>query len=211
MLIGYARVSTIDQNPALQLDALTAAGAERIFQEKVSSSKERPELQAALNFMRAGDVLLIWKLDRMARSTKELIETAEELARRGIEMRCLAQPIDTTNAAGRLFYTMIAAFAEFEREIIRERTKAGLRAAVAAGRKGGRPPALDKKQLAAARAMMRDPALTIAEIATQLGVSKSALYRYFPGGKFALIHPAQNIGPDLSPNLGLRADKAEPV
>lgn len=199
MLVGYARVSTLDQNPALQLDALTAAGAEKIFSEKASAGKERPELRAALDYMRAGDVLLIWKLDRLARSTKELIQTAEELAARGIEMRCLTQPIDTTSAAGRLFYTMIAAFAEFEREIIRERTKAGLRAAVAAGRKGGRPPALDKKQLAAARALLRDPALTIAEIAAQLGVSKSALYRHFPGGKFALMTPTtpnQSSPPD---------------
>ena len=142
MLIGYARVSTRDQKPHLQLDALNEAGCERIFEETASGAKrERPELRAALDFMRAGDTLVIWKLDRLARSTRQLLETVESLARRGIGLKALTQDIDTTTVGGRLIFTVFGAIAEFEREMIRESTRAGLDAARSRGRKGGRPRA----------------------------------------------------------------------
>lgn len=181
MLIGYARVSTLDQDPALQLDALTAAGCERIFQEKASGMKEdRPQLAAALDHMRKGDVLVVWKLDRLARSIKQLVTLLDTLGHRGIGFRCLAPTIDTTTAEGRLLYTITGAFAEFERELIRQRTHAGLKAALARGRKGGRRKKLDDEALAAARAMLKDPALSVAAVAKRLGVSRSTLYNYVP-------------------------------
>src|SRR5690606_14463326 len=130
MLIGYARVSTQDQNPELQHDALTQAGCEKIFTEKVSGAKrERPELQAALQYMRPGDMLVVWKLDRLARSLKQLIETVEELEQHQIGFRSLTEAIDTTSPGGRLIFHIFAALAEFERSMIRERTTAGLAAA----------------------------------------------------------------------------------
>ena len=132
MLIGYARVSTQDQNPALQLDALTAAGCERVFVEKASGEqRDRPELKAALDYARenAGDVVVVWKLDRLARSLSQLIDTADLLQRRAIGLRSLTEAIDTTSAGGRLVFHVFGAMAEFERSIIRERTKAGLDAA----------------------------------------------------------------------------------
>jgi DNA invertase Pin-like site-specific DNA recombinase len=184
MLVGYARVSTRDQSPDLQLDALRAAGCGRIFEETASGAqRDRPELAAALDYMRAGDSLVVWKLDRLARSTKQLIETVESLDRRGIGFRCLTQAIDTATAGGRLVFTIFSAIAEFEREIIRERTRAGLAAARARGRTGGRPPALSPKDLAAARALLADPALTVTEIARTLGVAPATLYRHIPGGR----------------------------
>lgn len=181
MLIGYARVSTLDQDPALQLDALTAIGCERIFQEKASGMKEdRPQLAAALDHMRSGDVLVVWKLDRLARSIKQLVTLLDTLGQRGIGFRCLAPTIDTTTAEGRLLYTITGAFAEFERELIRQRTHAGLKAALARGRKGGRRKKLDDEALAAARAMLKDPSLSVAAVAKRLGVSRSTLYNYVP-------------------------------
>lgn len=187
MLIGYARVSTRDQSPALQLDALNAVGCERIFEERASgASRDRPELKAALAFMRPGDALAVWKLDRLARSTRQLIETIEEMDRRKIGFRCLTQDgIDTTSAGGRLIFTIFGAIAEFEREIIRERTRAGLDAARLRGRKGGRPLALSSTDLAKAKAMLRDPALTVEEVAHTLGVGQATLYRHLPGGRRA--------------------------
>src|SRR3712207_6574399 len=159
MLVGYARVSTQDQSPELQLDALRQAGCEKIFTEKASGAqRDRPELKAALGFMRqsAGDVLVVWKLDRLARSLKQLIETVEDLERRGIGFRSLTEQIDTTSPGGRLVFHIFATMAEFERSIIRERTCAGLDAARARGRKGGWPPALSSKDIAAAKAMLQD-------------------------------------------------------
>ena len=137
MLIGYARVSTQDQSPALQLDALKAAGCERIFVEKASGAqRDRPELKSALDFARGdtGDVLVVWKLDRLARSLSQLIDTVDLLEKRGIGFRSLTEAIDTTSAGGRLVFHMFGAMAEFERSIIRERTRAGLDAARARGR-----------------------------------------------------------------------------
>ena len=187
MLVGYARVSTQDQKPALQLDALRSAGCEKIFEEKASGAqRERPELTAALAFVRKGDTLMVWKLDRLARSLKQLIETVELLAGRGIGLRSLTESIDTTTAGGKLVFHVFGALAEFERSIIRERTKAGLEAARARGRTGGRPPALTDKDLAAARALLADPAITVEEAARRLHVAPSTLYRHLPGGRGAL-------------------------
>jgi len=187
MLVGYARVSTQDQNPALQLDALKAAGCEKLFVEKASGAqRDRPELLAALDYLRAGDSLVVWKLDRLARSLKQLIETVELLDSRSIGLRSLTEAIDTTTAGGKLVFHVFGALAEFERSIIRERTKAGLEAARARGKKGGRPPALVAKDLAAAKAMLSDPEITMEEVAKRLKVAPSTLYRHMPGGRGAI-------------------------
>jgi|SRR5690554_2354706 len=187
MLIGYARVSTQDQNPELQLDALKKAGCEKLFVEKASGAqRERPELQAALDFMRSGDMLVVWKLDRLARSLKQLIETVETLEQRGIGFRSLTEAIDTTTSGGRLVFHIFGALAEFERSIIRERTMAGLASARARGRLGGRPRGLSRDDLAAAKALLTDMNITVAEAARRLGVATSTLYRYLPGGRSAM-------------------------
>jgi DNA invertase Pin-like site-specific DNA recombinase len=187
MLIGYARVSTQDQNPALQLDALKEAGCEKTFTEKASGAqRDRPELKDALGFMRKGDTLVVWKLDRLARSLKQLITTVEDLESQGIGFRSLTESIDTTTSGGRLIFHIFASLAEFERSVIRERTKAGLQAAHARGRLGGRPPALSQEDLAAAKALLRDPAITVEQVAKRLGVAPSTLYRHLPGGRSAV-------------------------
>ena len=187
MLIGYARVSTQEQDLALQLDAFKAAGSERIYEERASGAqRDRPELKAALGYMRQGDTLVVWKLDRLARSLKQLIDTVEDLGGRGIGLRSLTEAIDTTTSGGKLIFHIFAALAEFERAVIRERTLAGLAAARARGRKGGRPPALAAKDLAAAKAMLRDPEITVSEIARRLGVAPSTLYRHLPSARSAL-------------------------
>lgn len=187
MLVGYARVSTQDQNPALQLDALKAAGCERVYTERASGAqRDRPELKAALDYMREGDTLVVWRLDRLARSIKQLIETVEGLEARKGGFRSLTEAIDTTTIGGRLIFHIFAALAEFERSVIRERTRAGLEAARARGRKGGRPRSLDAADLAAARAMLRDPSITVEEVAKRLKVGPATLYRHLPGGRSAL-------------------------
>mgnify|MGYP003375609925 CR=1 FL=1 len=187
MLIGYARVSTRDQKPHLQLDALQEAGCERVFEETASGAKrDRPELKAVLDFMRAGDNLVVWKLDRLARSTRQLLETVEALELRGIGLKILTQNIDTTNAGGRLIFTVFSAIAEFEREIIRERTRAGLDAARSRGRTGGRPRALSDKDLKEARVLLTDPEITVEDVARRLGVGPSTLYRYLPAARHSI-------------------------
>ncbi len=187
MLVGYARVSTLDQTPELQLDALSAAGCEKIFTEKASGAlRERPELQAALGYMRKGDTLMVWKLDRLARSLKQLIETVEELEAGGIGFKSITEAIDTTTSGGRLVFHIFAALAEFERSIIRQRTMAGLASARARGRLGGRPPALSAKDLVQAKALLNDPSITVVEVAKRLRVAPSTLYRHLPGGRGAL-------------------------
>jgi DNA invertase Pin-like site-specific DNA recombinase len=184
MQVGYARVSTQDQNPELQLDALKAVGCEKIFEEKASGAKrDRPELMAALEYLRKGDTLVVWKLDRLARSLKQLIETVELLEQRGIGFRSLTESIDTTTSGGRLIFHIFAALAEFERNIIRDRTTAGLDAARARGRVGGRPKSLSEADLAAARALLADPAITTRQIAERLGVSLSTLYKHIPAAR----------------------------
>ena len=157
MLIGYARVSTRDQNYDLQLDALSDVGCKRIFEEKLSAAnRDRPQLQAALDYVRGGDTLLVWKLDRLARSLKQLIETVEMLSEREIGFRSLTENIDTTSSGGRLIFHVFGALAEFERSIIRERTTAGLVAARARGRVGGRPPSLSEEDIHIAKALLKD-------------------------------------------------------
>ncbi len=181
MLIGYARVSTRDQNYDLQLDALSDVGCKRIFEEKLSAAnRDRPQLQAALDYVRAGDTLVVWKLDRLARSLKQLIETVEMLSEREIGFRSLTENIDTTSSGGRLIFHVFGALAEFERSIIRERTTAGLVAARARGRVGGRPPSLSEKDIHIAKALLKDGKLTIAEIAERLDVAPSTLYKHLP-------------------------------
>ncbi|MEM1289432.1 MAG: recombinase family protein [Pseudomonadota bacterium] len=184
MLIGYARVSTQDQKPQLQLDALTAVGCEKIFEEKASGAqRDRPQLQAAIDYMRNGDTLVVWKLDRLARSIKQLIETVERLEERGIGFQSITEAIDTTTSGGRLVFHIFAALAEFERSIIRERTMAGLASAKARGKLGGRPPALSAEDLTHARAMLADPDITVAQVAKRLGVAPSTLYRHLPSAR----------------------------
>jgi DNA invertase Pin-like site-specific DNA recombinase len=187
LLCGYARVSTTEQNPRLQLDALHAAGCERIFEERASGAqRERPQLAAALDYLRPNDTLVVWKLDRLARSLKQLIATVEALEARRIGLRSLTEAIDTTTSGGRLVFHVFGALAEFERAIVRERTLAGLAAARARGRLGGRPKALGAEDLAHARALLRDPTITVAQVARRLGVAPSTLYRALPGGRSEL-------------------------
>lgn len=187
MLIGYARVSTQDQNPQLQSDALEQVGCERIFADKASGVlAERTALCEAMAFARRGDTIVVWKLDRLARSLKQLISTVEELESRGVGFQSITEAIDTTTSGGRLVFHIFGALAEFERSIIRERTKAGIEAAAQRGRKGGRPPALSDQDHGAALALLRDPKIPIKEVAKRLGVSTSTLYQHFPGGRSGL-------------------------
>lgn len=177
MKIGYARVSTDDQNLDLQRDALKAAGCERIIEEKESGSKDdRPELARALDMLRAGDEFVVYKLDRMARSTLKLLATLNEIHDKGAEFISLSDKIDTTSAAGRALFGMLAVFAEFERNIIVERTKAGLAAARARGRNGGRPKTDQKKVLQAIK-LYESKQHSLAEIHEMTGVTSSTLYR----------------------------------
>ena len=187
MLLGYARVSTIDQNLALQRDALAEAGCGRIFTEQLSGAvTDRPALSDALEFARSGDTLIVWKLDRLARSMKQLIETIENLRVRGIGFRSLTEALDTTTAQGRLVFHMFGALAEFERSLIRERTQAGLAAApVRQGRTGGRPPKMTDDDIEAAKAMLANPDIGVTQIAHRLGVSPATLYRYIPAARAA--------------------------
>lgn len=178
MIIGYARVSTIDQSLELQIDALEKYGCERIFQEKVSGSKdEREQLQRALDILRPGDQFVVYKLDRLARSTKKLIEVAEQLREMNVEFISIQDKLDTSTSAGKLMFHMLAILAEFERDIIIERTKAGLEAARARGRKGGKPKK-PKKAIQHAIELYDSKTLTLNEIQKITGVSKSTLYRY---------------------------------
>lgn len=182
MKIGYARVSTRDQNLNLQLDALNQAGCERIYQDVASGSKAaRPALDELLGQIRAGDVLVIWKLDRMGRSLKHLVELVGNLIERKVGLLSLNDPIDTTSAQGRLVFNLFASLAEFERELIRERTQAGLTAARARGRVGGRPKGLSPQAQATAmvaETLYRERRMGVAAIAQKLHISKSTLYSY---------------------------------
>lgn len=176
MIIGYARVSTQDQNPQLQLDALSAAGCEQVFHETATGTlRERPELATCLRMLRKGDTLVVWKLDRLARSLKDLVEIIHDLHQRGVGFRSVTESIDTTSSGGRLVFHIFGALAEFEHSLIRERTIAGLAAARARGRKGGRKPALSPADVRKAAAMLADPNITKAEIAKHFGVSRVTL------------------------------------
>jgi DNA invertase Pin-like site-specific DNA recombinase len=178
-LIGYARVSTIDQNVELQRDALKEAGCRRVFEETASgATRARPQLVEALDFLRPGDTLVAWKLDRLARSVQQLIQIIEQLHKRGCGFRSLTEAIDTTTAGGRLIFHIFGALAEFERGVIRERTLAGLEAARTRGRKGGRPKLMNDESLIVAQALLRDGVLTVKDVAKQVGVSEPTLYKY---------------------------------
>src|SRR3954451_23630043 len=182
MLIGYARVSTQDQTLSLQQDALNQTGCERIFTDTASGAKaDRPGLEEAIEYVRPGDTLVVWKLDRLGRSLPHLIESIKRLQERGIGFKSLTEQIDTTTSGGKLIFHVFAALAEFERDIIRERTQAGLSAARARGRKGGRPRAAalaDPKKVALAQSLFDNQSLSIEEICKTLRVSRSTLYRH---------------------------------
>ena len=176
MLIGYARVSTDDQDTRLQTDALEKAGCNRIFREKASGAKtDRPELARLIDTVRKGDVVIVWKLDRLGRSLPHLIELVAGLEGRGIGMRSLTDNIDTTTASGRMFFHMMGALAQFERDLIRERTLAGLVAARAQGRLGGRPPSLSPEDIETAKAAIA-AGESMDVVARRIGVARSTLY-----------------------------------
>ena len=179
MLVGYARVSTTDQNLDLQKDALHAAGCERLLTDTVSGARaERPGLTAALQECRSGDTLVVWKLDRLGRSLPHLVETVRELSVRGVGFKSLQEQIDTTTSSGTLIFHLFAALAEFERDLIRERTNAGLAAARARGRNGGRPKGVDQKKQKAALALKKDGRHSIREICDIVGISRNTYYKY---------------------------------
>jgi DNA invertase Pin-like site-specific DNA recombinase len=192
MLVGYARVSTQEQNLDLQINALKEAGCQKIFTEKASGAqRDRPELIAAMNYIRSGeDVLVVWKLDRLARSLKQLIETVEKFETQKIGLLSLTESINTTTSGGRLIFHIFASLAEFERSIIRERTNAGLKAAKQNGRIGGRPSLLTEKDLAVARTLLQDASITVEDVAKRMQVAPSTLYRYFQGGRSAVVNDA---------------------
>ncbi len=179
MLIGYARVSTHDQNLDLQKDALTSAGCEKIFLDEVSGvAIARSGLESALEALREGDVLVVWRLDRLGRSLRDLIELVGELEQRKVGFRSLQESMDTSSSGGKLIFHVFGALAEFERNLIRERTHAGLSAARARGRKGGRPKRLDEKQQKLAVQLYRERKHSIDEICQMMGITKPTLYRY---------------------------------
>ena len=176
-LLGYARVSTVAQDEALQVDALNAAGCARIYTDHVSTRKQsRPELERLFERVDAGDTLVVWRLDRLGRSLSELIRLVTELGERDVQFRSLTEQIDTTSPGGRLMFHIFGAMAEFERDLIRERTLAGLSAARARGRHGGRKPVMDADKIRAARQMYDSKDYTVETIAKTLGVSRATIY-----------------------------------
>jgi DNA invertase Pin-like site-specific DNA recombinase len=185
MLIGYARVSTVDQTLALQQDALTKAGCEKICTDTASGSvAERPGLAEALNFARSGDTLVVWRLDRLGRSLRHLIDTVATLDERGMHLRSLQEQLDTSTSGGKLVFHVFGALVEFERDLIRERTQAGLTAARARGKVGGRPrvKALNTpEKVQMAKALHGDKRYPLSAICRTLGVSRTTFYRYIKG------------------------------
>lgn len=180
MLVGYARVSTIDQSLDLQKDTLLKYGCEHVFTDKFSAVKEgRPGLEEALNYLRPGDTLVVWRLDRLGRSLKQLIDTVDMLSKKNIEFVSLTETINTSNATGKLVFNVLASLAEFERDLIIERTHAGLAAARARGRKGGRPRKHNNKQIAAAEKIAETQ--TISEACESVGISRGTYYRRLKG------------------------------
>lgn len=179
MDVGYARVSTHDQNLALQTDALKAADCERVYVDRISGGKrERPGLEQVKEVLRTGDTLVVWRLDRLGRSLKDLIEWAVYLEERGVGLKSLCESIDTTCSSGKLVFHLFGALAEFERNLIRERTKAGLAAARARGRRGGRPKTLSKEDRALAVEMYHERKRPVKKICEIMGISKPTLYSY---------------------------------
>jgi len=178
-LLGYARVSTTDQHPQLQVDALKAAGCYRVLTETASGARpDRPVLKRVLDQLRPGDTLVVWKLDRLGRSLRHLVDTVTGLAERGIGLRSRQEAVDTTTPGGKLVFHVFAALAEFERDLIRERTVAGLAVARARGRHGGRPPVLAAHKLQVAQELSASGQYTVSTIATTLGLSRASIYRH---------------------------------
>jgi DNA invertase Pin-like site-specific DNA recombinase len=179
MLIGYARVSTDDQNLDLQKDALTQAGCVKILEDYQSGAKAvRPGLKSALEYAREGDTMVVWRLDRLSRSLKDLIEMVNQLESRGVGLKSLHESLDTSSSSGKLIFHIFGALAEFERNLIRERTQAGLQAARARGRKGGRPKALDAEKRALAVQLYEEKTHSVKQICEMMGISKPTLYKY---------------------------------
>ena len=179
MKIGYARVSTTDQKLEAQRDALTREGCKQIFEEKMSGAKkERPELERCLEQLREGDTLVVTKLDRLGRTVKQLVELIDQFKKRGIHFKCLDDPIDTTSSTGTFFFHVMGAFAELEKNLIRERTSVGLSAARARGRTGGRPETISRDKKEEAYRMYCENNKTVAEIAELLGLSRMSIYRH---------------------------------
>ena len=175
-LIGYARVSTADQTLDPQKDALTQAGCQIIFDDVISGAKaDRPGLSEAINYARDGDTLVVWKLDRLGRSMQHLIETVIDLKAKGVGFRSITEGVDTTTSGGTLVFHLFGALAQFERDLIRERTQAGLKAAAARGRKGGRKPVVSDQKLIRSRQLI-DGGLTVREAAARLKIGKTSLY-----------------------------------
>lgn len=185
MLIGYARVSTQDQNVDLQIEALTKAGCQRIFDDKISGSRvERPGLTKALDMLREGDTLVVWKLDRLGRSVKNLVDLTNDLHKRGVQFRSLTDAIDTGTPLGRFFFHVMASLAEMERELTVERTRAGLEVARRLGRRGGRKRRMTDSKIESAKKLLGN-GVPPREVAKNLGVSVPTLYRWVP----ASTHP----------------------
>ena len=182
MLVGYARVSTLDQNLDLQRDALKGAGCEKLFEEKKSgkAGTKRPEFEAALAYLRPTDVLVVWKLDRLGRSLVEMMRTIDSLRLKEIHFRSLTEQFDSDTAHGRFALQMHGAMAEYFLDLNRERTMEGLKAALARGRKGGRPKKMTEADIEVGRALLQTGTISIAAIAKRLGVSRDTFYSYFP-------------------------------
>lgn len=193
MKVGYARVSTKEQNLHLQEDALKEAGCEEIYTDIASGSKsQRPGLDKALEFIRAGDTLIVWKLDRLGRSIQHLIETVSTLSKRKVAFKSLQENIDTTSSGGKLIFHMFSALAEFERDLIRERTDAGLKAARARGRMGGRPSLLDDRQIKRMLEMYEEQKNTVSEICKIYEISRPSFYNYLSRHKLVTDPAAKN-------------------
>jgi DNA invertase Pin-like site-specific DNA recombinase len=194
MLLGYARVSQDTQDHALQLDVLRAAGCDKVFVETGSGSRtDRPELAKLMEVVREGDTVVCWRLDRIGRSLRHLIEMAERLQQCGIAFRSLTENIDTSTPSGRFLFNILGALGQMEREIIIERTRAGLVAAASRGRRGGRPAALDASKIRAAREMLPSGEMSAIEVAQQVGCAASTLYRHLPGGRSGIEQMAASI------------------
>lgn len=179
MLIGYARVSTGDQHLELQTDALAAAGCEKIFTDKMSGKNfDREGLRQAMDYAREGDTLVIWRLDRLGRSLKDLITLVQQMEGRGIALRSLHEQLDTSSATGKLIYQVFGALAEFERNLISERTRAGLNAARLRGRQGGRPAALTAQQIHEIKILFASPNVRVEDMSERYGVSRATIYKY---------------------------------
>jgi len=179
MLIGYARVSTDDQNLHLQHDELKKAGCEKFFDDKITGSKiDRPGLDAAIDYARESDVIVVWRLDRLSRSLKDLIQVVSDLESQGIGLKSIHESIDTTSSSGKLIFHIFGALAEFERNLMRERTHAGLKAARARGKMGGRPKKLNAEKRKLVNDLYNEKSRTITQICELVGISKPTLYKY---------------------------------